>query len=245
MKTIRKKILSIINNKFVQFILYSPLIDYHQWRLLSFVKNQAAKIDNKAYVLDIGAGELKYKKYFNHCKYVSNDLCVGDNQWFYDEIDIKSSVYDIPVEDESFDFILCIQVLEHLEFPDLAFKKFNKILKKNGKLLLTAPLGFGEHQIPHDYFRYTKYGLKSLGERNNFKLTYIELHGGIFVNLEYMLWQSIGKLIPFRKYLVVRYLSYFLLLPFKFISGIIFNFLDLFDKKKEYTLNYNCIYEKI
>jgi len=126
----REFLIKFLNNTIIQSILYSPLIDYNQWSVLKLMKDNVKKIKRDEKIINIGAGELKYKKYFNHCKYVSNDLCVGDNQWFYNEIDIKSSIYDIPVEDESFDFILCAQVLGHLEFPDLAFKKFNKTLKK-------------------------------------------------------------------------------------------------------------------
>jgi len=245
MNKFRKILLLLLNNQLVQIILYSRFLGYHQWKLLSFIKKQSKKIKSGQSILDAGAGELRYKSYFRHCKYVSQDLCVGNKEWYFNEIDIKSNIYNIPVENESFDYILCTQVLEHLEFPDSAFREFQRILKKRGKLLLTAPLGFEEHQTPYDYFRFTKYGLKSLGKRNGFKLAFIEPHGGIFINLEYILWKSYNKFVPFKKNKIVCYLIFLLLLPFRFISGIIFNFLDIFDQKKEYTLNYNCIYEKI
>jgi SAM-dependent methyltransferase len=240
----RKKILLFINNRYVQVFLYNPFSDYIVWSILSFIKIQAKKIPKTASVLDAGAGELRYKKYFDHCKYISQDLCVGDKEWYFDNIDIKSNIYNIPVENESFDYILCAQVLEHLEFPELAFKEFSRILKKNGKLLLTAPLGQGEHQIPYDFFRYTKYGLDSLGKRNGLNLIYIKPAGGIFINLEYILWQAKNIFVPFKKFFLTRYFFYVLFLPLKYISGIIFVVLDIFDRKKIYTNNYNCIYEK-
>ena len=95
---IRKLILKIRDSRLVQPIFYSKFIDYHQWSLLSFVSSEASKIKPNKSVLDAGAGELKYKKYFNHCKYVSQDLCIGDEQWYFNDIDIKSSIYDIPVK---------------------------------------------------------------------------------------------------------------------------------------------------
>jgi SAM-dependent methyltransferase len=242
---IRKKILIILNNKFVQSIIYSRLLDNAGWFVLSFVKTEAGKIRNDESILDIGAGELRYKKYFNHCRYVSNDLCVGDKQWYFKDIDIKATAYNIPVKDNSFDYILSTQVLEHLEFPDKAFKECNRILKKGGKLLMTAPLGTGEHQIPHDYFRFTKYALKSLGRNNNFKLIYIKPQGGIFISLEYVLWQAINTLLPFKNNLIFSYFMYFAFMPFKLISGIMFCLLDCLDRDKVYTLNYSLIYKKI
>ncbi len=243
-KDIRMELLKIINKPLIQSMLYSPLLDYHQWSLLTFIKNEARKLPNNTKILDAGAGELRYKKYFLHCNYVSNDLCIGDDDWYFDNIDIKSTIYEIPVESESFDAILCTQVLEHLEFPEKAFMEFRRILKKGGKLLLTAPLGQGEHQVPYDFFRYTKYGLKSLGERCGLKLVYIEPHGGIFINLEYILWQSKNVFLPFLDIALIRYFYFILFLPLKVISGVVFIFLDLFDREKVYTNNYNCIYEK-
>lgn len=244
-KNTRKLLNKILNNNIIQFILCSPLIDYHQWSLLNFVKNNAKKIKRGEKIIDIGAGELKYKKFFEHCIYKSQDLCVGDDNWDFSSIDIKSSVYEIPEKDSSFDYVLCTQVLEHLEFPDMAFSEFNRLLKNKGKLLLTAPLGFGEHQIPYDFFRYTQYGLKSLGERYGLKLIYLKPQGGIFINLEYLLWQSKNIILPFKNIVLIRYFYFLAFLPIKVLSGFIFIILDLFDRKKTYTLNYNCIYEKI
>lgn len=240
----RKFIVNIANNKLVQFVLYSPLLDYHQWAILKFVKEQASKIKSTENILDAGAGELRYKKYFSHCDYTSNDLCIGDKEWYFNQIDIKSSVYEIPVKSSSFNYILCTQVLEHLEFPEKAFKEFSRVLKKRGKLIVTVPLGQGEHQIPYDYYRYTKYALKGLGERNSLKLIYIKPQGGIFINMEYILWQSISVFLPFQNIAVIRYVTTLILLPVKLVSGMIFVFLDLFDREKRYTLNYNCVYVK-
>ena len=158
-KEVRKKILYFLNNKKIQSILYSPFLDYHQWSILNFVKKNALRIKPHEKIIDIGAGELRYKKYFDHCGYASQDLGVGDREWFFGAIDIKSSVYHIPVPEKSFDYILCTQVLEHLEFPEKAFEEFERILKTGGKIFLTVPLGQWEHQIPHYYYRYTQYAL--------------------------------------------------------------------------------------
>jgi SAM-dependent methyltransferase len=243
--TQRAKLLTIINNPRVQSLIYSRFIDYHQWSLVSFVKEQAGKIKPGDSVLDAGAGELRYKRYFDHCKYTSNDFCVGDDEWYFSAIDIKSTIYDIPVEKESFDHILCTQVLEHLEFPELAFKEFDRILKPGGTLIVTVPLGQGEHQTPHDYYRYTKYALRSLGARNHLALVDIRPQGGIFINIQFITWQAIDMFIPFKKHVAVRYTTYILLMPVKLASGLIFSFLDIFDREKAYTNNYNCVYKKI
>lgn len=241
----RKKIVTILNRPSVQAIIYSRFLDYHQWALLSFVKAQARSIPSSKNILDVGAGELKYKEYFAHCKYVSNDLGVGSSQWYFDQIDIKSTIYKIPVETASYDYVLCTQVLEHLEFPELAYEEMSRILKPGGKLIVTVPLGQGEHQTPHDFYRYTQYALRGLGKRHGLRMTFIQPQGGIFINLEYMLWQTIGLFIPLSVSPLIRYPVFLILTPLKFVSGIIFIMLDVLDRKKTYTLNYNCVYKKI
>ena len=45
-------------------------------------------------------------------------------------LDIVSDIVDIPLEDESIDAILCVEVLEHVENPLLVFKEFSRLLKK-------------------------------------------------------------------------------------------------------------------
>jgi len=57
----RKNILSIINNKYVQAFIYNPFSDYIVWSILNFVKTESKKIPNGSRILDAGAGELRYK----------------------------------------------------------------------------------------------------------------------------------------------------------------------------------------
>jgi ubiquinone/menaquinone biosynthesis C-methylase UbiE len=45
----------------------------------------------------------------------------------------------LPFADASFDFVSCLEVLEHLVFPDNALKEISRVLKPQGKLALTVP----------------------------------------------------------------------------------------------------------
>lgn len=135
----------LYSSPWLKSLFFNPLAEYHQWRLLKFVNRAAASTSASDKVIDIGAGELKYKDKFSHCHYTSNDLCIGDGGWDYQDIDITSSAYDIPIDSDSFNTIICIQVLEHLDAPDRAFKEFYRILKPGGHIYLSAPLLAGEH----------------------------------------------------------------------------------------------------
>ena len=65
----------------------------------------------------------------------------------------------MPVDNDSFDYILCTQVLEHLELPLESLTEMNRVLKKGSKIFISVPFHHNEHQTPHDYFRYTSHGL--------------------------------------------------------------------------------------
>lgn len=242
----RSRVISpLLRSKVFQWVFYSPLLDYHQYCLVRFVRRVSSLIKRGERIIDVGAGELKYRHYFGHCDYVSNDLGVGDAEWVYRNIDIVSPADRIPVEAACFDHVLCTQVMEHIEYPEMAFKEFQRILKPGGMLYLTAPLCAVEHQPPFDYFRYTRYGLDSLGRRSGFELIFIEPHGGVFVNLDVMFWCAFWSVVPFRRFSYGRYLLYFIVLPAKVATGVVALILDFFDYKKNYTINYNVIYRKL
>ncbi len=244
--SMRKRIIrTVYANQWLKRLAFNPLAEYHQWRLLRFVRQAASESHAGQSVIDIGSGELKYKAHFAHCRYVSNDLCVGDGDWNYEGVDIVSSAYEIPVEGGSFDAIICIQVLEHLDAPDRAFKEFHRILKPGGRAYLAAPLLFGEHQQPHDFFRYTRYGLASLGERHGFKVVAITSHGGCVVAIEALLWASFWDMLPIRRQTPIRYGIYFLLYPIKLVTGALALLLDMLDRKRSMTINYDVIYQKL
>lgn len=73
----------------------------------------AKKSSNKL-VLDVGAGECQYAYLFTERnKYETCDL--KDSFHTGIEYDIVSSIYEIPRKDSSYDIVLMLQVLEHID----------------------------------------------------------------------------------------------------------------------------------
>ena len=153
-------------------------------------------------LLDIGCGEKPYKNMIK--PYVSEHIGLDHKNTLHDksEIDLFGTAYNIPAENNSFDTILCTAVLEHLEEPDKAIKEANRVLKKKGYAVYTVPLFWHLHEEPRDFYRYTKYGLKYLFEKNGFEIVKLKPLSGFWVTfgqeMVYYFWRfrKGGKLNP-------------------------------------------------
>ncbi len=119
-------------------------------RLSLFIEKYA----NSAYTLDIGCANSPYSKFFKNR--VGFDIAEGPS------VDVVGDAHTLPFEDSKFEQILCTEVLEHLHTPERAIAEMERVLKPGGTLLLTTRFLFPIHDAPHDYFRYTKYGLRHL-----------------------------------------------------------------------------------
>lgn len=222
--------------------LFRSIFNSPFYKVDRFVYSLSKKAEGKR-VLDVGAGECPHKKYFAKSEYFSQDICDKVNDWGYKNIDIKSEIYNIPVEDNSFDFLICTEVLEHLKYPDKAMGEFNRILKKEGELWLSVPFnGVQEHQTPYDYFRYTSYGLTTLGEDNGFIVKKIEPTSGGFVCSAMILKNLLPGMVENNKqlYLTLNILQ----IPFIIIPLTILLFLDKLDKNKRFASGYMAVYIK-
>lgn len=107
-----------------------------------------------AKVLDIGCGAGPYKEFFPNR--FTLDIDPEKNP------DVVGDIHTIPLEDNSYECILCTEVLEHVRDPKLAVSELYRVLKPGGKIIVSTPFVYPLHQVPHDYWRFTKYGLRNL-----------------------------------------------------------------------------------
>jgi SAM-dependent methyltransferase len=120
----------------------------------SWIKAQAQKLAPGSRVLDAGAGASKYRPFFAHCQYETQDFCQyqGDLVKYVEPIGHVCDITAIPLPDASLDAILCTEVLEHVVDPGAVLGEFARLLKPGGKLWLTAPLLSSLHMEPYHYF---------------------------------------------------------------------------------------------
>ena len=125
--------------------------------------------------LDVGAGHYnRYGKLFNVSQMIRMDVAHTDT------VDLVGSVDKIPLESDSVDSIVCTQVFEHIQYPDKGAQEMARVLKKGGYALVTVPQMNELHEEPHDYFRYTSFGLKRIFEDAGFNIVEMDQRGGFF-----------------------------------------------------------------
>lgn len=160
--------------------------------VFSFLYNCAQRCLDNFIALDISAGQCRYKPFFNHAQYIAIDSAVGDPDWDFSKLDIIGDTLKMPIKGESIDICLNFTSLEHYKDPVKAFKEFYRILKPGGQLFLYVPFVQVEHQIPHDYYRYTRYGLEYLCAQFGFNIEFIIPSNSIFETALNFLHQAIN-----------------------------------------------------
>ncbi len=109
-------------------------------------------------VLDVGCGQKPYEPIF--APHASS--YVGVDPFENPRAELRGSVEALPVEDDSFDVVLCNQVLEHTEDPALAIRELFRSVVPGGRLLLSTHGTQVYHPSPVDYWRWTHTGLEKI-----------------------------------------------------------------------------------
>jgi SAM-dependent methyltransferase len=134
---------------------------------VNWVIKQLKALPEGIRILDAGAGELRFKPHCGHLQYVAQDFAQYDGggdgaglqtgKWDNTQLDIVSDITRIPVDDASFDAILCTEVFEHIPDAISAVREFARILKPGGTLLITAPFNSLTHFAPYHFCGHNRY----------------------------------------------------------------------------------------
>ena len=100
-----------------------------------YLKNETGFFDKKIKLLHFAPEQAFYKRF----KKLSNIQ--------YDTIDInsplamiKADICDLPIKDNTYDFILCNHVLEHILDDNKAISELHRVLKKDGVGIFQVPI---------------------------------------------------------------------------------------------------------
>ena len=199
----------------------------------------ARSLAPEARVLDAGAGEGQYTREFARQRYCGVDLGVGDAGWDYSRLDAVADLTALPFRAESFDAVLHIVTIEHLREPGAALREMARTLKPGGTLLIAAPHEWEVHQAPHDYFRFTRFGLAHLLEKAGLEITEMRPAGGYFRLLARRLLNGLQFFTGGIRWLWFLPAAAVLAPP-----ALILPFLDGLDRDRNFTLGYICLARK-
>ena len=132
-------------------------------------------------VLDAGAGRMAYRSLIEaRCeKYESLDVTEAPG------VDHVADLQDTGLPDETYDTIVCTQVLQHLPEPARAVAEIGHMLKPGGKAIISVPHLVWLHNEPHDYMRFTQHGMRFLLEKAGLTMIQSEPVGGLICFLAY------------------------------------------------------------
>jgi len=224
--------------------------DIENITLRNAVKRFAASVPANVKILDAGAGLKPYERFFQHCDYDSCDFANCDQ--FYGNIDdgrrdniagrhtYICPLDHIPVPDNTYDFVLCTEVLEHVPSPSAVLKEIFRVLKKSGTLFVTVPQGYGIHGEPYNFFYFTRFGLDLVLKEAGYEVIQIQERGGYF----YYLYDRLANAIP---RIVLGYKKHMSLMMFAlspvhiilaYILGPALLILEPLDREKRFTMGY-------
>jgi SAM-dependent methyltransferase len=153
------------------------------WLVWRIGRRHVASVAHLAHgrLLDIGCGEMPFRPLFEGRVDAIWGLDHIRTLHPNDRIEIFGSALSLPVRSGSIDTTICFQVLEHVPEPLELLKEARRVLRPGGHLILTAPHIWNVHEQPHDYFRYTQFGLEHLFKKAGLEIVEIRPMAGYFV----------------------------------------------------------------
>jgi SAM-dependent methyltransferase len=133
-------------------------------------------------ILDVGCGSKPYEELFTSANsYVGIDLEQTGHDHENSKVDVYYDGSTIPFPDSNFDGVVCFEVFEHIFNLEEVLSEIRRVTKQNGKLLVTLPFAWDEHEQPYDFARYTSFGIRHILEKAGFHVesvfkttTYVE-----------------------------------------------------------------------
>lgn len=146
---------------FIHTVVYKISKYFSRKNLYSWLDEELTKLKGNSdlHVLNVGSGGDIEEKIsgLKNSTIISIDIDENRNP------DIVGDICSYKFE-QKFDVIFMMEVLEHVKEPQTAIENIHNHLRPQGRLIMSTPFLLPIHDAPHDYYRYTKFGLTYLLE---------------------------------------------------------------------------------
>ena len=143
-------------------------------------------------------------------------------------------------QDERYDTVINIQVLEHVYEPIAMMQEMCRVLKPGGHLIMLVPQTSTLHMIPHHYYNFTRFWIEESLQRNGMEQLELSPLGGVWSSMASHLVYFVFQSVRFNsmsssecKRSVFFYLLYPLMIVFTIIALPICMILSLGDLSEE------------
>lgn len=121
---------------------------------------RATAVHARPRVLAVGAGGAlgsRIERWRDRLKLVTVDIDPARGP------DVVADACDLaPFADASFDLVFAMEVLEHVAEPARATAAMHRVLVAGGRFVASTPFFVEQHDVPHDFYRFTRFGLQHL-----------------------------------------------------------------------------------
>ncbi len=166
--------------------------------------------NNNLTILDIGCGTgiviKRLEKYGKVFGIDTSDESIGFCKKRGIKSAIKADAANLPFNDNTFDLITVLDVLEHIKNEEIAISEIYRVLKNNGKVIVTVPsynFLWSDHDIVSHHFRRYRIGnVRYKFLKNNFtilKASYYNMILFPFIAIIRLFKNLFKKLIRYNK----------------------------------------------
>ncbi len=130
-------------------------------------------------LLDFGCGGQPYREVFQPYvdRYIGADIAAAKGV----ELDLTLTAgQPIPLPSGSVDTVLSSQVIEHVFDVPGYLNECARVLRPGGRLILSAPMQYRHHEVPMDFWRFTRFGVERSLLAAGFSILDLRPCGGVF-----------------------------------------------------------------
>lgn len=141
-----------------------PLLRQH---IADLLKIWATPVAPHARALDVGCGRQPFRQALEALGYSYTGIDVQQNP--DGTVEVVCAIDEILppalTEKDTYQFILCTELMEHVADWDMAFRNLASLMSPGGRLLITCPHFYQLHEEPYDFWRPTLHAIKYYTER--------------------------------------------------------------------------------